>query len=109
MHILLEQTLAKLGIKSVDELDANEKPVFDRYAKILATEEIGTPQIAEFCKMQKALIEGKFDIDNSPEKAKNLELLFTVYAKILNIIEGPRAERESLIRTLEKQLDAPTN
>jgi hypothetical protein len=108
MEQTLEKVLEKRGIKSVDELDAEEKAVFDRYSKILSTTDVTTAQVADFCRTQKSLIEAKFDLDNTPERAKDLTLLFGVYAKLINLIEGPKAERESLIRHLESQLDTPS-
>lgn len=107
MHHLIENLFKKRGIESVDELQADEKAVFDRYAKVLSNETVTIEQMTEFIKVQKGLVEQKFGLDNKPEKAKNLELLFTVYSKLLNMIEGPKAERESLIRYLESQLDTP--
>lgn len=107
MHTLIEKLFAKRGIQSVEELQPEEKAVFDRYEKILATDEVTTPLIADFCRNQKALIEGQFDLKNTPERAKYLELQFTVYSKLINMIEGPKAERESLIKYLESQVDTP--
>lgn len=107
MHTLIENLFKKRGIKTVDELQSDEKAVFDRYQAILSNETITLEQMVEFIKVQKGLVEQKFGLDNKPEKAKNLELLFTVYSKLLNMIEGPKAERESLIKYLESQLDTP--
>lgn len=107
MHHLIENLFKKRGIESVDELQADEKAVFDRYAKILSNETVTIEQMVEFIKTQRGLVEQKFELDNKPSRAKNLELLFTVYTKLLNFVEGPKAERESLIKYLESQLDTP--
>lgn len=107
MHTLIENLFKKRGIQSVDDLQSDEKTVFDRYQKILSNDVVTIEQMVEFIKIQKGLVEQKFELDNKPGKAKNLELLFTVYSKLLNMIEGPRAERESLIKYLESQLDTP--
>lgn len=103
-HPLIEKLFKKRGIKSVEELQPDEKADFDRYQKILSTEEVEMPQLKDFLRTQKFLIEGKFELDNPPEKAKNLELQFIIYSKILNFLEGPKAERESLIKYLESQV-----
>jgi len=107
MHHLIENLFKKRGIESVDSLAPDEKSVFDRYQFILSNETVSLEQMVEFIKVQKGLVEQRFELDNSPAKAKNLELLFTVYSKLLNMIEGPKAERESLIKYLESQLDTP--
>ena len=105
MHYLIENLFKKRGIESVDSLQPDEKSVFDRYNAILSNESVTIEQMIEFIKTQRGLVEQKFELDNKPSRAKNLELLFTVYTKLLNFVEGPKAERESLIKYLEAQLD----
>jgi len=94
---LLAKLLEKRGIRSEEDLTAEEKKDFDRY-KLTLSKEVTVENIKEFCKSQIKIIEGKCDgiIPLTILQQASLH----VYSNILKVIEAPEAERESLERHL---------
>lgn len=102
---LLDKLLERRRITSSDELTDDERSDFDRWREILTKEAVETGDIEALCKHQRSIIEGLFETDVTPERARQLTLLHSVYSKILALIESPKEQRENLIHYLEKLLD----
>lgn len=105
MHQLIEKIFKKRQISSIDELDEDEKKVFDGWNSILSKERLDTNDIKEFCKVQISVIENKW-ADLGVENAKKAELIpyHTVYRILLNIIDAPMESKEALERQLTEIL-----
>ena len=101
MKSILLKLLAKRGIKSVDELDAEEKATFQEWDKILSKEELTLEDVKEYCKTQCAVIEGKWK-DYGTANVKKAEWIpyHTVYKTLLAVIESPKSAREALEQNL---------
>ena len=106
MQNIIWRLLKKKGIESLDELDSEEKVVFDQWQAVLSKEELTLPDVKEFCKIQCEVIKQKW-ADYSIDQAKKAELLpyFTVYNSLLTVIDSPREARESLERHLESLIN----
>ena len=101
---LLDKLLSKRGIQHVEELDTEEKAVFDRYASVLRGDSVTIESIKEFCKGQIALIEAKFASNANPTDDIYLKACLHVYLNLLKAIEAPEAERDSLEKYLVQLL-----
>lgn len=103
MSFSLQKLLDKRNIKSINDLDAEEKSTFEAWDKILSKEEMSVGDIKMFCKTQIEIIENKWaDLNTSAEKKSEFIPYHTVYRALLNAIDSPRLARE----TLENQLNA---
>jgi len=100
---LLSRLLAKRGIEKVDDLDLEEQATFKQWEKILSDSEISVEKIAEFCKGQIHIIEGKWKANPGSENPK-LITYHVIYKTLVELIEGPKAERENLERYLNQLL-----
>ena len=106
MHTLLEKLLGKRNIKQ-EELSNEEKPIFDKWNKVLSNEQITVSKIKEFCQTQKDLIESQWsNLDNSSQKNDRLVLMHTIYSKLARATEADKTERESLERYLNQLIDS---
>lgn len=105
MHGLLEKLLRKRNITDVEHLDADEKADFDRWNRILSSEEVTVQTIAAFCESQLSAIELGFrDLAATPEITARRSLLHGVYKSILQLIKAPKLERETLEQYLQSLL-----
>lgn len=110
MHYLLSKLLAKRGYKNISELSADrmpdgspsEKETFDRWNKVLsARDTITVEDIKKFCNGQVQHIEQQWkSLDNATVKNERLVLLHTVYKAIIEVIDSPQTQRESLEKYL---------
>lgn len=101
MHTAIETLLNKRGIKSIDELDSEEKAQVDQWQKVLVKETITIPRMTEFLIVQKSLVEAQLsDINNPTLKNDRLIVQLNVYSKLLNFLDSDNKERESLIKYL---------
>jgi hypothetical protein len=98
---ILSRFLSKKGISSADELDTEEKVVFNRWQEILAKGEVSVQTIKDFCQQQIDIIESKWKDFEYKDKEKLIPY-HTVYKSILGAINGPKAEREQLERYLNQ-------
>lgn len=90
----------KKNIEDVTKLSDSEKYDFDRWNKILNKESLTIDDFKEFCETQRSVIEKQFaNLDK--EKNDKLIVQYVVYKKLLDLIEAPSKERETLIRYLE--------
>jgi hypothetical protein len=102
MTNILSQLLQKRGINDVNELSKEERVEFDNWNAILSKDEVSIEKIAEFCQSQIAIVERSFDdLERSPQKTDRLVLQHTIYSKFLNLISGPKHEREALEKYLQ--------
>lgn len=103
MHTLLEKLLKKRGINNVNDLNTEEKAQFDTWQSQLSEGEITVKRISDFCQLQLDIIKAQMKgIDNSPAKNERLTIYFNIYDTLLNLINSPQAERESLVKYLEQ-------
>lgn len=99
MHTLLEKLFQKRGIEDVNQLDKEEKQVFEEWNLVLNKEELSTEDIKKFLQAQIEAIEGKWADITSLNKA-DLIPYHTCYKLLLGAISSPRSAREAM----EKQL-----
>lgn len=105
MHQLLQKLLAKRGVESVNDLQGEEKEVYQRWRSILSGEKVTVEKIEEFCKSQIGVIEARFRKFDTPwETTDRLVVAHTVYKTLLEMIAAPEKERANLEEFLTKQL-----
>ena len=105
MNNILSRILQKRGIKDVTELTKEEQVDFGNWQTILNKEEITVKDITKLCDSVIGAIENQFgDIELSNEKIAKLTLQHSIYKKIRNLMNAPRAERESLVEYLTSLL-----
>ena len=101
MHKLLYNLLNKRGIKTIDELEPEEKRDFENWRAILSKEELNLEDVKQFCSTQCEIIKQKWSDYNLPnEKKAELIPYFTVYNTLLAAIDSPKVGREALERQL---------
>ena len=101
MNNILSNILKERGIDSYDDLSDEEKLDFDKWEKVLASDEIRPENMVDFCNLSISAIEPQFkDADISNEKLRGLVLQHAIYKSLLGMITGPKAERESLVSYL---------
>lgn len=100
MSNILSKLFTKFNINGVDELNSEEKVIYENWQNILSKEELTLADIKNFCQTQVDLIEAKWRDYGSQNKA-NLIPYHTVYKTLLLTIDSPKVARESL----EKQLN----
>lgn len=84
------------------ELTPTEAQDFERWNSILDKEKLEIADIKEFCEVQVKVIEKQWEnLDNTKEKDNKLINQHVIYKKLLELIEAPSRERETLIRYLE--------
>lgn len=106
MHSLLRKLLDKRGLKDTHELKPEEKQTYDDWQRILSTGEISVQKIKDFCHNQVMMIQGQWkNLDNDQRKNDRLITMHTVYTTLLNVIESPNKERESLERFLTQLVE----
>jgi hypothetical protein len=88
----------------VEDLEPEERAVFDKYRLILTGDSVTTDSIKEFCRSQIDLIESKCDGVNPITTIQ--QACIHVYRNILKAIEAPEAERESLERYLQQIINS---
>lgn len=102
---ILQRLLSKRGITE-DELMGEERKQFNQWKRTLAEEEISVQTIKEFCQRMVGTIEGKWrgwDL-NKQQKAELLPY-YTVYKALLDVIDGPKVERENLEKYLNQLIE----
>ena len=103
---ILERLLFKRGIKSIDNLDAEEKKTFSDWQKILSKEELTVSDIKTFCQSQIDVIIGKWaDLNLDNDKKAQLIPYYTVYNIIKNVTDAPKVAREQLEQQLNQLLN----
>lgn len=102
---ILNKLLEKRGLKSIEELDKDERATFDEWQSVLNKETLTTEDIKNFCQSQISVIEGKWS-DLNLDQAKKAEFIpyHTVYRLISLAIDSPKAARESLEKNLTQLL-----
>lgn len=105
MKGLLSRLLEKRGIKDPAELTVEERADFERWRGLLDKEEITVADLSAFLSDQLALIERQFgDVTSSPDKARNLALVHSVYRSLRDFANSKKTEREVLIKYLQSLL-----
>lgn len=98
---ILSKLLEYRGIKDTSELDSEERLQFEGWKKILENDEVRISDIVEFCDTSLSNIEAQFgDIEADDKTKARLALQHTIYRSIKNMIQSPKAERESLVEYL---------
>ena len=106
MHPLISKILHKRGIKEITELNEEEKATFDKWQKILTTEEITMETLTEFITEQKARIDSKLsDIEYPKEKKLDLLPYLSIYKALLGLIKAPRSAKEIVIKDIKQLLE----
>lgn len=106
MHNILRKLLDKRNIESKDELSKEEYADFERWNKVLSEEDISVEAIKDFCADKVKIIEAQMaDLNNDPKKNQRLVIMHVVYKSILGVIDGKKAEKESLIKYLQQIID----
>lgn len=102
---ILDRLLKKRNIKDTNELDAEERKVYDDWRKILSKDELTLEDIKEFCKTQCEIIEGKWrNYDLEQNKKGELVSYHSVYKTILLAIDSPKIAREALENQLNEMI-----
>ena len=91
---LLDKLLAKRGIAHIEELDTEERAVFDRYAAVLRGDTVTIDTLKAFCKAQISVIESA--CNGKDPLTMMQQACLHVYINLIKAIEAPEAERESL-------------
>lgn len=108
MHSLISKLFEKRNIKDTKDLDEAERVTFDRWERILSGSEVTVAKIAEFCRAQRKIIEtGWSDLSSPPINNGRRIILHSLYGTLLDVIEGPKAEREALEKYLNSLLVDP--
>lgn len=103
---ILDKFLHKRGIKSVIELEPEERETFKHWEGVLSKGEVTVDSIKQFCENQLKAIELKWrDLDNVKEKNERLIILHTIYSTLLQVITAPAIEKENLEKYLEEQIN----
>lgn len=104
MHKLLQELLDRRKLK-IDQLENDEKEVFDRWKDVL-DEEMTVDRIAEYCKNQMELIEMKWgNLENKKVQNERLVMMHTVFGKVYRYINGKKTERRSVEEEISRLLD----
>lgn len=105
MHKLIADLFKKIGIEKIEDLSVEEKKDFERWQKTLSEGEVTVDKILEFCRSQVKLIEVQWkNLDNDSKKNDRLIILHTTYSTLINLITGPKSEKESLESYLNQLL-----
>lgn len=105
MDNILSRLFEKRGIKDITELTKEEQVDFNNWKTILDKEEITIKDIVELCDNVTSSIEKQFkDLDVSNEKLAKLTLQHSIYKTFRDLVNAPRAERESLVEYLTSLL-----
>ena len=106
MKSILYKLLQKRGIDNIDQLDKEEKQIFDNWNAVLSKDELTLEDVKEFCKSQCQIIESKW-ADYETTNAKKAEMIpyHTVYKTLLQVIDSPRSARENLEKHLQQLLN----
>ncbi len=97
MHSLLVRLLDKRGLKSKDELDADERKDFDQWSLVLSREEMTIEDVKNFLTQQIELIEMKWrDHEVDTQKKNDLLPYHTAYKALYGAINGPARERSAM-------------
>lgn len=107
MKGILSKLLIKRGLKSVDDLEPEEKKTFDEWQAVLNKEELTVEDIKIFCRTQIDIIEQKWsDYNLDGDKKSSLIPYHTVYRTLLSAINSPKTVREALEMQLNQLLNA---
>jgi hypothetical protein len=94
---ILDRLLNKRGIKSIEELEPEEKQTFENWRKVLSKDQLTIEDVRVYCQQQIGIIEAKwkdYNLDN--EKKAQLIPYHTVYKSLEQVLVAPKAEREQL-------------
>lgn len=102
---ILEKLLNKIGVKSVDELEPEEKATYETWRKVLSSEELSMDDLKQFIQMQISVIEGKWkDLNLDQNKKAELIPYHTVYKTLEQVLCSPKSAREQLEAQLNQLL-----
>ncbi len=105
MHPLLNKILKQRGIEDASKLNEEEAQDFDRWESILSGGKMTIEKLQTFCEAQVAIIEKSWrGMEFSEDTMNRLVCCHTVYKVILEAINAPDTERETLERYLRQML-----
>lgn len=105
MNDLLSKLLGKRGIR-IDELSKEEAVDFDRWGKILSTKTVTIADLKEYLAHQLSLTEDQLDdMHNSELLVERLNILRSIYRKMIKFIDSPQIERENLEKHLKQLIE----
>lgn len=109
MHSLLQRIFEKRGIKDTKELSTEERQAFDRWEGVLSGQgDITLEKLAVFMRGQQKLLERNWrDLKSKRSENERGTLVHMIYGVLLEVIEGPKAERAALEKYLMGLLDEP--
>ena len=102
---ILSKLFQKRGINGVEELNAEERQVFETYQRTLSKRELTMEDLGVFLESQIGIIEARWrDHETTKEKKADLIPYHTVYKTLLQAIKAPELERQQLENYLNQQL-----
>lgn len=94
---MLDKILEKIGIKSYEDLNEEEKKTYREWEKILSKGEITIEELKKFIINQITVLELQIlNPDNSKEKDVFLKSQLRILRVLLGFIESPKKSREWL-------------
>lgn len=100
----LSALLDKRGIEKIEDLEPEEKAVFERWSVVLTGESVTIENLKEFCKAQVRRIEEKAD-GVTPLNTLQ-QACMHVYIQLLKAIEAPEHERAALEQHLTQIINS---
>lgn len=101
---LLSKLLDKRGIDTIEDLEPEEKQVFERWSVVLTGESVSIENLKDFCRAQIRRIEEKAD---GVTPLNNLQqACIHVYIQLLKAIEAPEQERVALEQHLTQIINS---
>jgi hypothetical protein len=101
---MLEQILAKLGLKSIDDLKPAEKATWLSWTKILGKADVSLDDLKKFLpqELERANLELRKH-ENSPQKDSYYKAYGDILSTIQRFIVTPTNERDSLKSMLKQK------
>lgn len=91
---LISKLWQKQGIKSVEDLNPEEKVEFERWQQIIEGSEVTVDKLRLFCESQVRIIEGACNGVTPLSYLQQASL--HIYLSLLNLIDAPELERKNL-------------
>jgi intergrase/recombinase len=101
---MLEQILAKLNLKSIDELKPAERATWQQWARILSKTDVTIEELKKFLpqELERATIELRKH-ENSPQKDSYYKAYGDIISLLTKFITSPEKEREQLKAMLKQK------
>jgi len=100
---MLNEYLKKLGIKSYDELNSDEKITYKEMEKAFEAEDITSPEVQEWLKYELDLAVSRLtdiNLTKEDEIFRKVEVRFI--KKLISLIESPKVSKQMAEKHLEQ-------